>query len=416
MPVGVFLHIPIACPGQHTAMTLTREKLQQASALVAASDLDVWCIFVRETAGGSDPVLPFLLEGGLTWNSALLIFKNGRRVAVVGNYDADPLIHSGDWDEVIPYVQGIREELIKALEANLPAGPARVGVNFSEDDVKSDGLTHGMFLKLQGYLAGTRFSLVSAAEVCGALRAVKTPTETDRIRRAIAEGDKLFALASQIARVGVSERAVYTRIQAEIDAAGFGYGWDRAGNPIVNSGPDSMIGHGIPSDAITLQPGHIFHIDLGVVVEGYSSDIQRCWYVPHPGETDLPDDVARALEAVNAAISAGATAMRPGALGHECDAAARAQLVQRGYPEYMHALGHQVGRQAHDGGAVLGPTWERYGRTPYLPLREGEIYTVELGITVPGRGYLGLEEMVRVTGDGIEWLSERQLSMPFLGS
>jgi Xaa-Pro aminopeptidase len=80
----------------------------------------------------------------------------------------------------------------------------------------------------------------------------------------------------------------------------------------------------------------------------------------------------------------------------------------------MHALGHQVGRQAHDGGAVLGPTWERYGRTPYLPLREGEIYTVELGITVPGRGYLGLEEMVRVTADGIEWLSERQLSMPFL--
>lgn len=399
-------------------MTLTREKLLQASALVAASNLDAWCIFVRETAGGSDPVLPFLLDGGLTWNSALLIFKNGRRVAVVGNYDADPLIYSGDWDEVIPYVQGIQEDLIKTLESHIPAtvSAPRIGVNFSPDDVKSDGLTHGMFLKLQDYLAETRFTLVSAATVCGALRAVKTATETQRICRAIAEGDKLFALAAQIARVGVSEREIYSRIQAEIDAAGFGYGWDRAGNPIVNAGPDSMIGHGIPSAAITLQPGHIFHIDLGVVVEGYSSDIQRCWYVPHPGKTELPNDVAHALEAVNAAISAGAAVMRPGALGHECDAEARAQLVQRGYPEYMHALGHQVGRQAHDGGAVLGPTWERYGQTPYLPLREGEIYTVELGITVPGRGYLGLEEMVRVTAGGIEWLSERQLSMPFLGA
>jgi Xaa-Pro aminopeptidase len=43
------------------------------------------------------------------------------------------------------------------------------------------------------------------------------------------------------------------------------------------------------------------------------------------------------------------------------------------------------------------------------------VYTLELGITVPGRGYLGLEEMVQVTANGIEWLSHRQLEMPLLG-
>jgi Xaa-Pro aminopeptidase len=73
-----------------------------------------------------------------------------------------------------------------------------------------------------------------------------------------------------------------------------------------------------------------------------------------------------------------------------------------------------VGRIAHDGGAVLGPRWERYGRTPCIPIEADEVYTLELGITVPGRGYLGLEEMVRVTPDGLDWLTTPQTSVPLL--
>ncbi len=96
------------------------------------------------------------------------------------------------------------------------------------------------------------------------------------------------------------------------------------------------------------------------------------------------------------------------------DAAARQELVARGYPEYFHALGHQVGRVAHDGGALLGPRWERYGNSPDVPIQAGEVYTLELGITVPGRGYLGIEEMVVVTPTGCRFLSERMLALPLL--
>jgi Xaa-Pro aminopeptidase len=169
-----------------------------------------------------------------------------------------------------------------------------------------------------------------------------------------------------------------------------------------------MIGHGVPSSEITIAPGHIFHIDLGVVWEGYSSDIQRCWYVPTPGENGLPADVERALTAVNGAITAGAEVLKSGVAGWQVDEAARSCLVVAGYPEYMHAFGHQVGRVAHDGGAVLGPKWPRYGRTPLHPIRVNEVYTLELGVVLEGRGYLGIEEMVVVTPDGIEWLTERQ--------
>lgn len=176
-----------------------------------------------------------------------------------------------------------------------------------------------------------------------------------------------------------------------------------------------MIGHGLPSDGISLEPGHIFHIDLGIVVEEYSSDIQRCWYVGGEGEATLPDDVQKAFKAVLGAIDAGAAALKPGAMGWEVDAAARAFLVSQGFDEYMHAFGHQVGRVAHDGGVTLGPQWERYGKSPSKKVQANEVYTLELGVIMPTRGYLGLEEMVLVTDSGLQWLTHRQVDLPFLG-
>ena len=167
---------------------------------------------------------------------------------------------------------------------------------------------------------------------------------------------------------------------------------------------------------IGLAPGHIFHIDLGVVVEGYSSDIQRCWYVPASGESGVPADVQRALEAVTGAIQAGASALRPGVEGWQVDKTARDFLTAAGYPEYLHALGHQVGRVAHDGGGILGPRWERYGTTPFLPVERDQVYTIELGVLVEGRGYLGLEEMAVVTETGCRWLTSPQTDMPPLAA
>lgn len=396
---------------------LTREKLEQASALVAQSDLDVWLIFVRETFNGGETVLPFLTDSGLVWLSAFLISKSGKRIAVVGNYDAEPFEQSGDWHRVVPYVQGIKDPLVQTLEELCPSGTKpRIGVNFSLGNDKADGLSHGLFLLLEEYLQSTRFQgcLVSAEAVGSVFRSQKTEEEVRRLKGAIQETYPLFDLIGAVAKPGVSEASIQRRVHAEIESKGYGYAWQKAGNPIVNSGPHSMIGHGVPSDSILLEPGHVFHIDLGIVVGGYASDIQRCWYVARPEEEQVPEDVLAALRAVCGALDAGADALRPGVVGWQVDAAARSYLVGQGYDEYLHALGHQVGRVAHDGGTVLAPRWERYGQMPLQPVQAGEIYTLELGVILPDRGYLGLEEMVRVTASAPEWLTNRQLDMPIL--
>jgi Xaa-Pro dipeptidase len=395
-------------------MRLTAEKLAQAQSVVERAEAGAWMLFVRETFGGSDPALPLVLDGGLTWTSALIVTP-AARVAVVGNYDAPALEASGDWDEVVPYVQDIAGPLVETLRRLVPEGKP-LALGYSVNDPKADGLSHGLWLLLAEILAGTEFAgrLVSAEDIVGEVRGVKTPEELARICRAIESGDGIFARLAETTRVGDTERDVFDRVHAWCREQGLGFSWDPEGDPIVNSGPDSMVGHGKPSAEIRVAPGHIFHVDLGVLRDGYSSDVQRCWYVPAASEDGPPEDAVRALAAVNAAITAGAQALRPGVLGWEVDAAARKAVQSHGYPEYLHALGHQVGRAAHDGGAVLGPRWPRYGKTPTVPVRAGEVYTLELGVDVPGRGYLGIEEMVVVEPDGCRFLTDRQTVLPSL--
>jgi Xaa-Pro aminopeptidase len=178
-----------------------------------------------------------------------------------------------------------------------------------------------------------------------------------------------------------------------------------------------MVGHGTPTAGLTIRPGNVFHVDFGVKQDGYCSDLQRAWYVPADGETTVPEVVQRGFDTVVRAIDAAAAAVRPGALGHVIDGAARSVVVDAGYAEYQHATGHHVGRLAHDGGGVLGPQWERYGKTTGYPVEVGNVLTLELGVEdLDGRGYLGLEEMIVVTEDGCEFLSDRQTTLPLLGS
>ena len=122
----------------------------------------------------------------------------------------------------------------------------------------------------------------------------------------------------------------------------------------------------------------------------------------------------RGFDTIVQAVQDAVAAMKPGALGKEIDAIARQVVTQAGYPEYKYATGHHLGRLAHDGAGVLGPSWERYGDTPNYPLEAGHIYTVEPGLEVPGFGYIGLEEDVLVTESGAQYLGLPQTELILL--
>lgn len=386
--------------------TLIQEKLDQAVAILQEKGVDAWLTFVRETSQVHDPCLDLILGLGLTWQSALIVGRGGERIAIVGFYDTDNVRNAGGWTEVIGYHQSLREPLLNALER---LNPAQIAINTSESDPAADGLTHGMYQVLTGLLAGTPYAdrLISAEAIIGALRGRKTPGEVARIRRAIATTEEIFAAITPRLRPGQTEIEIADMLRAELARRGLQPAWDTAFCPIVNAGPDSSPGHAAPAHHRT-QRGHLLHMDFGVKQNGFVSDLQRMWYFLDEGESGPPDDVRRAWEACWAAMEAGRAALKPGVQGWEVDAAARAALVAAGYPEYQHALGHHMGRTAHDGATVLGPRWERYGRTPYGIIEPGYVMTIELGTAVPNRGYIGLEEDVLVTESGAEYLSTPQ--------
>lgn len=386
------------------------EKTRQAINLLQEKDIDLWLTFVRETSAGGDPILPLIYgDADLTWQSALILTRSGESIAIVGRFELETALNVGAYEKVLPYDESIRPVLISELER---LNPRQIAINTSESDVLADGLTHGMYLNLLSLLEGTPFAdrLISAEHLLSSLRGRKSKLEIDRIRKAITSTEEIYAQAFENIQPGMSEIQVAEMMQAEILRRGLGFAWPRSNNPAVNSGPDSPVGHNAPTE-IRVGRGHLLHFDFGVREGDYCSDIQRMVYFLNSGEIQPPEPVRKAFETEVRALQAAFKAVRPGALGVEVDRAAREVVTNAGYPEFKHATGHQVGRLAHDGGAILGPAWDRYGQTPFLPLEVGQVYTLEPSLMVPGYGIIGLEEDIVVTPDGAEYLSTPQTEL-----
>jgi Xaa-Pro aminopeptidase len=388
-------------------MSLLQEKTIQAIDILKENDIDLWLTFVRETSGVRDPVLSFLVgPSDLTWESALMFTRSGKKTAIVGRYEVDAVERLGVFDIVLGYDESIRPLLQETLQR---FDPDRIAVNTSHNNVHADGLTHAMYEMLTSYLSNTPYAdrLVSAEPVINALRGRKTQTEVERIRKAVDITDEIYRKTFAFIRVGMTEKEVAAYMHAQMAETGVGFAWPRESNPAVNSGPESSVGHSGPTD-IKVEPGHILHFDFGVKYEEYCSDIQRVAYVLHEGETTAPPVVQRGFETVRQAIEAARAAMQPGVQGAEIDNIAREIVTEAGYPEYKHALGHQLGRVAHDGGALLGPLWEKYGDSPKQRLEVGQVFTIEPGLDVLGYGHIGIEEDVIMTETGAEYLGKVQ--------
>ena len=394
-------------------MNLLQEKTNQAIEILKEKDIDLWLTFVVETSVMRDPVMDYIFgDGGLTWPSALIFTRSGERIAIVGRYETESVERGGLYPTVLGYDKSIRPLLASTLER---IAPRSIAINTSRDSVHADGLTHGRYLNLLDLLQGTDFPnrLVSAEGIISALRGRKTLEEQARIRRAVQITDEIFAEAFLFIRPGMTEIEVASFMQERVKARGLALAWSAEACPAVNFGPESPVGHSGPT-GIKLQRGHSLHFDFGVQYEGYCSDIQRMAYLLKEGETSAPAEVQKGFDTIYNANELCRNAMKPGVTGNSIDVIARKAVTDAGYPEYMHALGHQLGRIAHDGGALLGPLWEKYGNLPNLPLEVGQVFTLEPGLDVPGYGHVSLEEDVVVTKHGTEYLAPPQRELRLL--
>jgi len=391
---------------------MIKEKIAQAQQILREEGIDLWMTFVRESESNPDPILDLILGANCTWHSAFMIPASGRPTAIVGSLDEARIRETGGYD-VVGYTQSIREPLREHLSR---LDPATIAINFSENANLADGLSHGLYLSLVRYLEGTPFAarLVSSEGVISKLRGRKSPDELGRIRAAVELTEEIFAAVSRIMKPGLSERDIAAFILGEVDRRGVGTAWERELCPSVFTGPESAGAHAGPTDR-KIERGHVLNIDFGVKLRDYVSDLQRTWYFLREKERGAPAEVQRAFETIRDSIALAAERIRPGMQGGEVDSIARGYITDRGYPEFPHALGHQVGRNAHDGTGLLCPVWERYGNLPYIAVEEGQVYTLEPRIVIPGYGVATMEEIVVVRPTGGEFLSHPQRELFIVG-
>ncbi len=383
-------------------MNLVKEKISQAQRILKELDIDAWLVFVRESSMMADPIVPLVVGHEVTWQSFFLYTKDGRAFALVGNFDKDNFQRSGCFDEVHSYIAGPKEEFQKLLKR---VDPRQIAINYSPSDAASDGLTHGMYLLLGEYLGGTPYAdrFISAEQLISKLRSRKHPQEIKLLKKAVIIAGEIWDEVTRKIKIGLTEKQVAALIDSAISIRGCANSFDT----LVNAGDKTDAGHGAPT-AAKIAAGDLLHVDFGVRYQNYCSDIQRLLYFRRPKEKNPPAELVDAFDTVNEIITRAAEMCKPGRKGYEIDALARQILKENGYPEYQHALGHQLGRNVHDGGAVLGPKWERYGNTPDIPLEEGNVFTLEPEIILPGIGCVGLEEDVAIIDGATKFLSKRQ--------
>lgn len=383
-------------------MQIIKEKHQQIRSILHNQSIDCWLIFVRETIANPDPIMNLVVGGHVVWQSAFIFsFKNNefKKTAIIGNFDAEKEKQKEIWDEVIGYKEGISpflQEIIKKLN------PSKIAVNFSEDDVISDGLSHGMYLKLCKILPNYQDRFISASVIIQAIKGRKTKTEVELITHACEITERINQDISKHLKIDMSEVEIQALFHKKMNQMGLEEAWERSSCPSVDAGPEKEFGHIGPSAAIKTKLGHTLHNDFGIKYQGYCSDIQRMWFFGK--ENEIPEELHKAFNVVKNAILKAAEFIKPGVIGHSVDKIARDYIKSMGYDEYDHALGHQVGTNAHDGGLVLAPLWERYGDIPRGIVEENNIFTLELDLKTQNFGMVSLEEIIQVTQSGCRFL------------
>ena len=264
-------------------------------------------------------------------------------------------------------------------------------------------LTVRTFDALRGALAASPVAWVPVNGAVESVRQYKDAGELATMRRAMRLADDCFAFVCETARVGMTERELAWEMEVFLRARG---GAQRLSfDSIVGSGPNSALIHGRPSDRRLGESGgpEFLLLDFGAELDGYCSDLTRTLVVG--GE---PTDAMRAqYDAVLAAQRAALAAIRPGTAGRSVDALAREAVVSRGFPEFAHGLGHQLGRVVHDGMA--------FSMLSDVILAPGMVCTVEPGIYVEGFGGVRIEDDVLVTEGGCEVLTASPKDLTVVG-
>ncbi len=285
-------------------------------------------------------------------------------------------------------------------------GVERVGVT-------SAAVPHTFPLGLAEYLSGNGVELIVDRDLFVERRRVKNDSEIAGIRRAQRAAEAGMDAARELFRRAEQSNGGLTldgepltseRVKHAVQTAFMEHGCT-ADEFIVSHGAQSAIGHDMGAGEI--QPGEPIVIDLWPkdAETACFADMTRTFCIG-----DVPDELRGYHRLCKESLDASLAAVKAGARGSEvfaisCEPFHReghktllnkepGEIVENGY---FHSLGHGVGLEVHE-----QPGLSRIGEE----LVAGDVVTLEPGLYRRGWGGCRLEDLVLVTQNGAENLTD----------
>lgn len=275
-----------------------------------------------------------------------------------------------------PEHKGPVEALLSAIRDN---GLERATIGIDEV-----GITPQNFDQLQAALPQAKF--VRAASILQKIRAIKTPEEIRRLRRAAEIAEMSVDAAFAIAATGVTEldfAREFNRTTVSNDGLpvsiciGFG---ERS--PMSNSQVTER----------ALRPGDSIRFDVGGRYQHYRSDISRCGFFGEPSEK-----IRRYHNALHKGVLRAHEIIRPGLAINELFERVMETVRAEGLPHYKrNHVGHGIGIDGYDHPNIAP--------SETSVLEEGMVLCIETPYYELGLAGLQVEDMLVVTADGSETL------------
>ncbi len=241
-------------------------------------------------------------------------------------------------------------------------------------------------------------SFVSAETKMHELRLIKDEQELAILRQAAYMADFAVEVGVHEIAEGKTELEILATIENELKKKGIN---KMSFDTMVLAGANSALPHGEPGTN-RIQPGDFVLFDLGVVIDGYCSDITRT-----VAFRSVNEEQQRIYDTVLAGQLKAIEACKPGVAIAEIDKAARSTIADAGYGQYFpHRLGHGLGISVHEYPSITDVNQN--------PLKEGMVFTIEPGIYVPNVGGVRIEDDVYVTKDGVEILTKFPKELQFV--
>lgn len=233
---------------------------------------------------------------------------------------------------------------------------------------------------------------VSGTLLISSVRAVKSPAELERIRRAERIADAAALAGMDAVAPGVTEYEVGLAADTTLRRLG---DLENAGGCIVSAGVNSASGSSLPTREKVIERGEWVLFDVLPRFDGYCGDIARMRFCGD--ESDLSPQLRRLYEATVLMNEEVIKTVRAGVTPRRLNEVALEVARSEGVDQYkIELVGHGVGLDIHD-----MPDYY-YDDTP---LRVGEVITIEPCLLQEGLAGTRIEDVVAVEQDGCEVLT-----------